>query len=66
VELYALASRHAYVADSVWFQRVAGDAIIAAHGALPEAVVAAAQQRGLEGDLLQTTAELLKKGLKSG
>lgn len=58
-ELYALASRHPYVANSHWFEDVVGKHIAAAAAALPPEVVAAAQKRGRERDLEATVAELL-------
>jgi hypothetical protein len=58
-ELYALASRHPYVANSVWFQDVAGKHIAAAAESLPPEVVAAAQERGRARDIWQTARELL-------
>jgi tetratricopeptide (TPR) repeat protein len=59
VELYALASRHGYVANSQWFEDVAGKEIAAVAATLPLDVVAAAQERGRERDLRETAAELL-------
>ena len=49
VELYALASRSPYVANSRWFEDVAGREIAAAAAALPPEVVARAQERGRRG-----------------
>jgi hypothetical protein len=46
VELYALASRHPYVANSRWFEDVAGKQIAAVAVTLPPVEVAAAQERG--------------------
>jgi tetratricopeptide (TPR) repeat protein len=59
VELYALASRYPVVANSRWFEDVAGKHIAAAAGALPPDVVAAAQERGRARDLDATVKELL-------
>jgi predicted ATPase/DNA-binding SARP family transcriptional activator len=59
VELYALASRQPLVANSRWFEDVAGRHIAAAAAALPPDVVAAAQERGRSRDLHATVAELL-------
>ena len=51
VELYALASRHPFVANSRWFEDVAGKHIAAVAATLPPEVVAAAQERGRARDL---------------
>jgi tetratricopeptide (TPR) repeat protein len=59
VELYALASRHPFVANSPWFEDVAGRHIAAVAATLPPEVVAAAQERGRARDLDATMAELL-------
>jgi tetratricopeptide (TPR) repeat protein len=58
VELYALATIFPYVANSRWFEDVAGKHIAAA-AALPPQVVAAAQERGRARDLWATVEELL-------
>jgi hypothetical protein len=59
VELYALASRVPFVANSRWFEDVAGRHITTAAKNLPPKVVAAAKARGRERDLWETAAELL-------
>jgi hypothetical protein len=59
VELYALALHCFPVAHSRWFEDVFGQHIAAAAGALPLAVVAAAQERGGAGDLEARVQELL-------
>jgi tetratricopeptide (TPR) repeat protein len=59
VELYALASRYPFVANSRWFEDVAGKHIAAVATTLPPEVVAAAQERGRARDLDATVAELL-------
>ena len=59
VEIYALASRYPFVANSRWFEDVAGKQIGAAAAMLPSEVVAAAQERGRARDLDVTVAELL-------
>ena len=59
VELYALASRHPVVANSHWFEDVAGRHIAAAAATLPPDVVVAAQERGRAQDLEATVQELL-------
>jgi tetratricopeptide (TPR) repeat protein len=58
VELYALASRYPLVANSRWFEDIAGRHIAAA-AQLPPDVVAAAQERGRARDLWATVEELL-------
>jgi hypothetical protein len=59
VEIYALASRYPYVANSQWFEDIAGKQITAVAATLPPEVVAAAQERGRARDLQETVAELL-------
>ena len=61
VELYALASRYAFVANSRWFEDVAGKHIAAVAATLPPEVVAAAQERGKARDLWATAEEMLKE-----
>jgi ATP/maltotriose-dependent transcriptional regulator MalT len=59
IELYALASRYPVVANSRWFEDVAGRHITAAAAALPPDVVAAARERGRARDLWATAKDLL-------
>ena len=59
VELYALASRHPFVANSRWFEDVAGNRIGAVAATLPPEVAAAAQERGRARDLEATAKALL-------
>ena len=59
VELYALASRYPFVANSRWFEDVAGRHIAAVAATLPPDMVAAAQERVRARDLDATVAELL-------
>jgi tetratricopeptide (TPR) repeat protein len=59
VELYALAARVPYVANSRWFEDVAGREIRAAAEALPAEVATRAQERGRARDLWATMEELL-------
>ena len=59
VEVYALASRYPFVANSRWFEDVAGRHIATVAAALPPDVVAAAQERGRARDMDATVAELL-------
>jgi tetratricopeptide (TPR) repeat protein len=56
VELYALASRYRYIANSRWFEDVVGKHITAVAANLPPEVVAAAQERGRARDLWATAA----------
>jgi predicted ATPase/tetratricopeptide (TPR) repeat protein/DNA-binding XRE family transcriptional regulator len=48
VELYALACRHPYVANSKWFEDIAGREIACLTASIPHETVAAAQARGRE------------------
>jgi hypothetical protein len=59
VEFYALASRYPYVANSRWFEDVAGKHIAAVTATLPPDVVAAAQERGRVRDLWATAEEFV-------
>jgi tetratricopeptide (TPR) repeat protein len=59
VELYALASRYPMVANSQWYEDVAGRHIAAIAATLLPDVVAAAQERGRARDLDATVKELL-------
>ncbi|MBN2389835.1 MAG: tetratricopeptide repeat protein [Anaerolineae bacterium] len=59
VEFYALASRYPLVANSRWFEPIAGQHIAAVAATLPTDVVAAAQERGRARDLDVTVKELL-------
>jgi tetratricopeptide (TPR) repeat protein len=59
VEVYALASTYPFVANSRWFEDVAGKHIAAAAEALPPDVVAAAQERGRSRDVWATMEDLL-------
>jgi predicted ATPase/class 3 adenylate cyclase len=58
-ELYALASRYPFVANSRWFEDVAGRRVVAIAASLPPQVVAAAQERGRARDRETTVAQLL-------
>jgi hypothetical protein len=59
VELYALAARYPIVANSQWYEDVAGRHVAAVSAALPPDMVAAAQERGRARDINETVAELL-------
>jgi predicted ATPase len=59
VELYTLASRYQFVANSCWMQDIAGHHIATIGATLPPEVVAAAQERGQTRDPEATAAELL-------
>jgi tetratricopeptide (TPR) repeat protein len=59
VEVYALASRYPFVANSRWFEEVAGKHIAQVAAELPPQVVAAAQTRGQERDVDTAIEELL-------
>jgi tetratricopeptide (TPR) repeat protein len=59
MELYALASRYPFVANSRWFEDVAGSQMTALEARLPVAVVTAARERGQARELDATVGELL-------
>jgi tetratricopeptide (TPR) repeat protein len=59
VELYALASRYPYVANSRWFEDVAGREIASASIALSSEAVGAAKERGRVRNLWATVKESL-------
>jgi tetratricopeptide (TPR) repeat protein len=59
IELYALASRYPFVANSRWFEHVAGREIAAVAATLHPQVAAAARERGQARDLNTTMQELL-------
>ena len=59
VEIYALASRHPFVANSRWFELVYGRHIDAVAATLPPEVAQAARERGRARDLDATVKELL-------
>jgi len=61
IELYALASRYPFVANSHWFEDVVGREIAAIAATLPPDVVQASQTRGQAKDLWPTAAELLEE-----
>jgi tetratricopeptide (TPR) repeat protein len=61
VEVYALASREPYVANSHWYEDVCGKHIAAAAATLPTDVVSSAQERGRARDLWETAEELLEE-----
>jgi hypothetical protein len=61
VELYALASRHPFVANSRWFEDVVGRHISEVAAILPPEVIHAACERGQARDLDATVAELLEE-----
>ena len=59
VELYALASTYGIVANSKWFDDIAGNEIATMAEDLPVEVVKAAKARGRKLDLWETAQELL-------
>jgi predicted ATPase len=61
VEVYTLASRYPYVANSRWFEDVVGKHITAAAADLPSGVVSAAQERGRALDWWETAEALLNE-----
>ncbi|MEM7129457.1 MAG: BTAD domain-containing putative transcriptional regulator [Chloroflexota bacterium] len=58
VELYALAQRYPYVANSHWFQRIIGPFIKVAAEMLRPETAAVAKEQGIARDLWATVAEL--------
>jgi tetratricopeptide (TPR) repeat protein len=60
VEAYALAARHPFVANSRWFEDVAGREIAAGATHLAEEVGRAARARARSADLWQAVTELLE------
>ena len=61
VEVYALASRYPFVANSRWFEDVFGRHVDAIAATLPPEVAEAARERGRARDLHATVKELLVK-----
>jgi len=59
VELYAAACQSPYIANSRWFEAIAGQEIAQAAATLPPDAVAAAEARGRARDLLATARALL-------
>jgi tetratricopeptide (TPR) repeat protein len=59
VELYVLAETYPFVANSRWFEDVAGREMAAVAATLPADVVTAARERGQARDLDATVDELL-------
>jgi hypothetical protein len=59
VEMYALALKYPFVANSQWFEDVAGKQIAAAAATLSSDVVAAARERGRARDVGSTVVGLL-------
>jgi hypothetical protein len=66
VEIYALASRYGFVANSHLWEDIAGHEIAALAATLPQEVVAAAQERGRARDLDTTVQELLVELERAG
>jgi predicted ATPase/DNA-binding SARP family transcriptional activator len=60
VEVYALAARHPFVANSRWFEDVVGRNLAAAAAHLPEETARAARARAQAADLWQAAAEWLE------
>lgn len=61
VELYALASRYPFVADSRWFEDVFGRHIEAVAATLPPEVADGARERGRAQNLEETVRQLLSE-----
>jgi tetratricopeptide (TPR) repeat protein len=60
VELYALAARYPLVANSRWFEEVAGGEMATVAAQLPSQAAQAARARGQAADLWQAAAECLE------
>jgi tetratricopeptide (TPR) repeat protein len=61
VELYALASRYPFIANSRWSEEVVGEPIAAMAATLPPDILTAAQERGRARDLWATADALLNE-----
>lgn len=59
IEIYSLATCRPYVANSQWFEDVAGQTIKSIAASLPPEVVAAAEERGRALDFWETAVSLL-------
>ena len=59
MELYALASRYPFVANSRWFEDVVGNTLAEVAATLPVERVAILQESGRARDVVTTAAELL-------
>jgi tetratricopeptide (TPR) repeat protein len=59
VELFSLASRYGFVANSIWFQDIVGQTLTEAAAGLSPDVLHAARERGAALDLEDTIGELL-------
>jgi predicted ATPase/DNA-binding CsgD family transcriptional regulator len=59
VELFSLASRYGFVANSIWFQDIVGGTLTAAAAGLSPDASRAAREHGAALDLGETIAELL-------
>jgi predicted ATPase len=61
VELYALARRYPWVAQSRWFEELAGRHVDASAASLPAEVATAARERGRARELWATVTQLLEE-----
>jgi predicted ATPase/DNA-binding SARP family transcriptional activator len=59
IEVYSLASRYGYVANSYWIEEMVGKEISTRAEYLPAEVISMAQERGNKLDLFSTAEELL-------
>jgi hypothetical protein len=62
VELYALASRYPFVAQSRWFEDVIGRRLAVMAASLAPEVLSAARERGQARDLDASVEELMSEG----
>jgi hypothetical protein len=61
VELYALARCYPWVAQSRWFEELAGRHVDASAASLPAEVATAARERGRARELWATVTQLLEE-----
>jgi len=61
LEIYSLAARYPFVANSRWFEGVAGHHLTEAAATLPSATAATARERGQARELDATVRELLSE-----
>jgi hypothetical protein len=60
VEIYRLVTRYPYIGESPFFERIAGRFVAAAKEGLPAEIVAAAEERGRQGEVGEMVAAVLR------
>jgi tetratricopeptide (TPR) repeat protein len=60
VEVYGLVTRYPYIGESPFFERIAGRFVAAMKEGLPAEIVAAAEERGRQGEVGETVAAVLR------